>query len=320
LAKIAAELHQALRQRSTNGSAASLVSRIVFEGDGWTVADVMCTSGPNDPMFEERHERFSIALVTAGSFQYRSAQGCELMTPGSLLLGSAEQSFECGHEHGSGDRCVAFWYAPEYFERIAIDAGLRGGSLNFGVLRLPPLRSLSSLAARASAGIAGAADVSWEELHVDVAAQVVQAARDVRPSGASIPAHSLARVTRVVRMIERQQDEAVRLEDLAREARLSPYHFLRTFERLTGLTPHQYVRRMRLREAATRLLRDRMKILDVALDSGFGDISNFNRAFRNEFGASPRAYRERRPTTVDSRSCSSSSPDAPPCATPAPAR
>jgi AraC-like DNA-binding protein len=78
---------------------------------------------------------------------------------------------------------------------------------------------------------------------------------------------------------------------LAREARLSPYHFLRTFERLTGVTPHQYVLRARLREAAMRLLHERSKVLDIALDCGFGDVSNFNRAFRAEFGANPLTWR-----------------------------
>ena len=80
---------------------------------------------------------------------------------------------------------------------------------------------------------------------------------------------------------------------MAREARLSPYHFLRTFQRLTGVTPHQYVLRARLRQAALRLVSGGDKIVDVALDCGFGDLSNFNRAFRAEFRLSPRAYRLR---------------------------
>jgi AraC family transcriptional regulator len=78
---------------------------------------------------------------------------------------------------------------------------------------------------------------------------------------------------------------------MAREARLSPYQFLRVFERVTGATPHQYVRRLHLRAAATRLAATPDRILDIALDSGFGDVSNFNRAFRYEFGMSPRAFR-----------------------------
>jgi AraC-like DNA-binding protein len=47
----------------------------------------------------------------------------------------------------------------------------------------------------------------------------------------------------------------------------------------------------RLREAAARLARDRAKVIEVALHSGFADISNFNRSFRAEFGIAPQAYR-----------------------------
>jgi AraC-like DNA-binding protein len=54
--------------------------------------------------------------------------------------------------------------------------------------------------------------------------------------------------------------------------------------------------RTRLRAAATRLASETARILDVALDAGFGDVSNFNRAFRAEFGVSPREFR--RPRSV----------------------
>jgi AraC-like DNA-binding protein len=95
-------------------------------------------------------------------------------------------------------------------------------------------------------------------------------------------------------MIEAQPAADLTLIRLAREARLSPFHYLRTFESLTGVTPHQYLLRARLRAAAARLLAGPGKILDVALDAGFGDVSNFNRAFRAEFGVNPTAYRRRR--------------------------
>jgi transcriptional regulator GlxA family with amidase domain len=89
-------------------------------------------------------------------------------------------------------------------------------------------------------------------------------------------------------MIENDPGAKLTLDHLALQSKLSPYHFLRTFQQLTGLTPHQYVRRARLREAAVRLSTQRAKVLEIALDCGFGDVSNFNRAFRNEFGENPR--------------------------------
>jgi hypothetical protein len=93
----------------------------------------------------------TIAIVAAGTFQYRSQTGRDLMTPGSLMLGSAGQYFECGHEHGVGDRCISFSYSAEFFDRIEVEPGFRG-------LRLPPIRPLSPSIARACAALAGAAD------------------------------------------------------------------------------------------------------------------------------------------------------------------
>jgi transcriptional regulator GlxA family with amidase domain len=119
----------------------------------------------------------------------------------------------------------------------------------------------------------------------------MELASGTNASSSSVPMNAEARVTRTIRTIERRMDAGLTLERLARGAGLSPYHFLRTFERLTGTTPHQYVLRARLREAARRLASEPGKVVEIAFDCGFGDISNFNRAFRAEFSASPRRYR-----------------------------
>jgi AraC-like DNA-binding protein len=261
--------------------------RLLARGEGWTVAHVVCTAGPRDRPFEEQHSQFSIAIVTAGTFHYRSAKGHALMTPGSILLGNAGQHFECGHEHGVGDRCLAFRFSREYFERIASDAG---GAPGFRVPRLPPLRATSAAIARACAGLAGA-DLAWEEISVSLTARAVQISNGMEPVPMCAPPSAVARVTAVVRRIERDFAAELNLAELAREARLSPYHFLRTFQSLTGVTPHQFILRRRLREAALGLASGRENILNIALDCGFGDVSNFNHAFRAEFGVSPRDFR-----------------------------
>ena len=211
MAKIAVEFERALARRAVNGSPGRTTARVLAQGDGWTVADVLCTSGPRDHPFEERHAHVNIALVAAGSFQYRSAVGRALMTPGSLLLGNAGQNFECGHEHGAGDRCLAVGYAPDYFERLAADAGLDGPTPDFRRLCLPPVRALSPLVARACAGLAGSVDVPWEELGVQLAARVVQLAGGLVPDSGAPPG-AVARVTRTVRTIERHPDAGLASE------------------------------------------------------------------------------------------------------------
>jgi len=264
--------------------------RLLAKGNGWSVYDVVCTLGPRDKPFPERHNDASIALVVSGTFLYRSLGNRELMTPGSFFLGSPGQSFECGHEHGQGDRCLSFSYEPELFDRLAHDAGARIRQFAFKSLRLPPLRALSRVAVAAFRGLASPDRAPWEEICLALAARAIRLDRGLAPGQPSAQPSAIAQVTRIVRSIEHNPDDAHRLSTLAAEARLSPYHFLRTFQCVTGVTPHQYLLRSRLRIAAVRLVTQRRKVVDVAFSSGFGDVSNFNRMFRAEFGATPRSF------------------------------
>jgi len=292
LVKIADAVDRAIAQRALYGTTGTAPGRLLAEGEGWTVHDVVCASGPADRPYEEQHSLVSIAIVAAGTFQYRSTTGHALMTPGSLMLGNIGECFECGHEHGTGDRCIAFRYAPGYFAQIASEAGASATARKFTVPRLPALRESTPVVADACAALTGARDLSWDEIGVRLAAHVARQIDGVSPTRPGISSRMVERVTRSVRAIDADPARRLTLRQLAAEAEVSPYHFLRTFEQLTAVTPHQYVRRARLRAAAVRLLQEPAQVIDVAFDSGFGDLSNFNRAFRGEFGMSPRAYRQ----------------------------
>src|SRR5919199_2603447 len=115
--------------------------RLLASGPGWSVSDVICTASPADRPFEEQHWAACIAAVVEGTFQYRSTQGAGVLAPGAVLLGNHGACYECGHEHGVGDRCVAFHFAPDYVESImAAVPGARDTA--FSVPRLPPSPAL----------------------------------------------------------------------------------------------------------------------------------------------------------------------------------
>jgi AraC-like DNA-binding protein len=277
-------LAAALARKAANGARGSISDRIITSGDGWWVQDIVCTCGPRDHEAEELTATSSLALLLSGSFVVRDQHGTSLLSEGSYLLVNAGHCFACSHRHGEGDRCLSFRFAPELFERIAHDAGAKPG---FAHNRLPPLRDLSRLTARARQGM-GRPEV-MEEVAIELAGTALGLAGRTRRSPSPLQHHG--RITEVLRYMAAHSAAPHKLTGLAAMARMSPYHFLRTFRAVTGVTPHQWLLRARLRDAAGRLATTETPVTNVALDVGFDDLSNFTRSFRTEFGASPREYR-----------------------------
>jgi AraC family transcriptional regulator len=103
----------------------------------------------------------------------------------------------------------------------------------------------------------------------------------------------VARMHRVLEYIDRQLDEQLELDSLARVANFSPFHFHRLFTAWFEETLGDYVRRRRLEMGALRLVtQPRLPVLQVALSVGFGSTEAFARAFKIRFGSTPTAWRQ----------------------------
>jgi AraC-like DNA-binding protein len=99
-----------------------------------------------------------------------------------------------------------------------------------------------------------------------------------------------ARMEQVRERLHAEYDRPLMVADLARDAGLSSYHFLRLFHAVVGLPPHRYLIRVRL-EAAARLLEAGDRVTSAAFSAGFDNLSHFTRSFRRWFGVLPSAWR-----------------------------
>ena len=101
--------------------------------------------------------------------------------------------------------------------------------------------------------------------------------------------HSDTLVNRVLEYINSHYSEELNLDDLANRFFISKYHLSREFGRIVGMPVHRYIIQKRL-AVAKQMLREGRPSSMVYQHCGFGDYSNFYRAFRNEYGVSPKAY------------------------------
>lgn len=103
--------------------------------------------------------------------------------------------------------------------------------------------------------------------------------------------HNAVRLAIEVLEAHSPSDGPLKLEVLAQQVHLSPYHFHRIFKVVTGETPADYWRRLTLQKAANALFHQHDSITHIALDSGFQSSQSFSKAFRKHFGVTPSAVR-----------------------------
>ena len=97
-------------------------------------------------------------------------------------------------------------------------------------------------------------------------------------------------VRRMQEYIEKHLCERISFADVAKASLFSPWYARRLFLEYTGVTPADYIRKLRLTKSALKLRDEDVKILNVALDFGFGSVDGYQRAFQKEFGCNPSKY------------------------------
>src|ERR1700761_7613220 len=251
-----------------------------------TVSDFRCTAEPGEKPFAEQHRCHSISFVRKGSFGYHSRGRTHDLVAGSFLIGSPGTEFVCTHDHVCGDECLSFFFEPKLVETIGDHAEA------WQVGAAPPLAELMVLGELAQAAADGESDIGLDEVGHLLAHRLVEVVSASAKKPAKVTARDRRRAVEAALWIEAHSHREIELEDIARQAGVSPFHFLRSFASVLGVTPHQYLLRSRLRRAARQLTDDDKPVTDVAYDVGFNDLSNFVRSFHRAAGVSPLKFRQ----------------------------
>src|SRR6185312_4250957 len=93
--------------------------------------------------------------------------------------------------------------------------------------------------------------------------------------------------------LRESRETSLTIEQLAREVRISPFHFIRQFEAVFGVTPHQFRIASRIELAKALLAGGDYSVTDVCMEVGFSSLGSFSTLFAQRVGESPSTYRRR---------------------------
>ena len=248
----------------------------------YAAGEASCRPGPARP--DRSYAAPCLGVVIEGGLEYRSPSGSAVVARGAVVFGNLGEPFRCRHLDAGGARRAVMAFHAGLVDEVANDCGLAAPV--FGAAVLP--------ASRAAAGLYGAARrAALGRLGDDEVLLALGEALRLS-HGRAAPARERgdeARIGRTLARMAAEFDQPLGLDELARTAGLSRFHYVRVFRALTGETPHQHLIGLRLRAAADRLIETREPVTEIAFAVGFNDLSHFNATFRRAFGQAPGAWR-----------------------------
>ncbi|CAL80363.1 putative transcriptional regulatory protein, AraC family [Bradyrhizobium sp. ORS 278] len=263
-----------------------MTATLLFDSPSLAVSEFRCAATVGEQPFAEQYAGYSLSYVRKGSFGcHHRGRFFELVT-GALLVGYPGDEFMCTHDHVCGDECLSFFFDDAVVEEVG------GGKQVWQTGAVPPLPQLMVLGELAQAVTARDQTVGLDEIGYVIASRFVEAVSGEATRPEPLSLRDRRRAVDSALWIDDNSEHDIALADAAREAGVSPFHFLRLFAATIGVTPHQYLIRTRLRRAARRLSESDTPVTTIAYDTGFADLSNFTRTFTRAAGLSPLKFRK----------------------------
>ena len=230
------------------------------------------------------HDAVEISLVESGTVKYEIAGRETVVREGHVFV--VPRGVVHRTTFLSPVRAVALWLGADFVAEVGDAMGPMTPALAAGVATASAsrVRTLLDLLVDevngSAAGHARAAEALSESVVIEVlrhAPRIERSARDPR-------------VMQAIAQMNEAFDEPLGIDDLAKTARMSRFHFSRLFRDETGQAPYQYLLRVRVAKAAEMLRGGHCSVTEAAMACGFTDLSRFARTFKKHTGKSPSTF------------------------------
>jgi AraC family transcriptional regulator len=247
-------------------------------GNGFTVTEAWSAPGAI-PL--HAHEALSITILLDGNFdeRYKSRRASQSCAAGSLLVRPPGE-IHANHLGSRGGRTLSIEMDPC---RLGLYGKALAPLLVFAHFREKCFLDIGFSMSQELRESDDAADLALESLGLELLARLMRIRDSNRAS--TLPPVWLGRVRDS--MHDRFREQSLRVSALASEAGVHPVYLARSFRKSYGITPGEYIRRLRTEWSRLQILNTPSTLAVIAVESGFADQSHLARAFRRKFGIAP---------------------------------
>jgi AraC family transcriptional regulator len=232
------------------------------------------------------HRGLELTWITAGRAHYRSGSRAFSAGPGELAVVPAGMEHETTLEAGVEGNVIEL--SQPLMDEIAAATSLAGRRFDGAALLtggedvLPLAQALERESRVSGPGHELVVDALLEALIVRLLrlAVVPESGKCVRD----------ARILAAMDFVEAHLQDVIGVDDMAKAAAMSRFHFSRRFREVSGVSPHAFLLEARARRSAALLRRGQRSVTEAAFAAGFQDLGRFRAAFRRTYGVSPGQY------------------------------
>ncbi len=246
------------------------------------------------------HNFYEIYLFLSGNVTYIIEGKSYKLKPKDILIINNKELHKAFVESGVPYERIVIWLNPEYVKSLSsdktdlltvFDTSLRE---SYNLLRLRPdiTEYIYGIAEKLGVVINSKTfgnDILREAYIIELLVYMNRAYQISRKNGMDLDVVNNDKIDNIIQYINANLDSDLTLQTLSSRFYLSKFHLLREFKKYTGYTIHKYIQQKRL-ILARELLKNCKQVTEVCNKCGFGDYSNFIRAFKKEYGLSPKKY------------------------------
>lgn len=279
----------------------------------WHLPSYLMTGSVRNVVLEKHPARFSVRWVRRGQYVYEVEGERLVLTPGNYLIlnNNSKYNSATASDVTIENFTVSFdpTVLPGVFQALTqkdewlLDNPFElndKGETRFLVNTYKVEGEIERLFARfAQESTKSTGTTALDESFYQLVKQLLLDQKKIKREAAQIAGAKKSTKEELYRRVSRARDyirahamEELRVETIAAEAGMSPYHFLRTYKQAFKITPHQELLNIRLVKARELMsaAKNQFSLARIALDAGFNDLSSFSKAFKQQYGTAPSRF------------------------------